>query len=464
MEFSARRIMATVGQKLEALQNGFFTTSGSNIFAVSSQTTYAGLTMYAYRASEAGHKTVVCRSTDNGSSWEQVYSGYLDHGARISSFVKNSNGILFAAGTWYPATPSASSLFSIVLTSDCDGRDWKTAYIDSNTQAPLLGTHSSEVYMRTNGELGHEISRFHDDGDSWERLNPIIAPFGIIDEIYSYSTRFSTFAADANKIYMAGWGRHIAPSDHGPSISFHYDLLTFSTDHGQNWTRVASPLDSLTKITNDPSDTVSTITKIYPDGDHILIGTCSLNFSQPLWYPANGGGFYHLYFDGSEWSVSDTAFTDQSVFGFAANGSTIFAATENGVFSTRDYGANWKDIRTGMGNLCARELFVTDTHLFAWTNNGLWTRPLSQITSVDWHETNEPHPQNFSLSQNYPNPFNPSTIIRYQLAKDSRVSIKVFDILGREVATLVNAFRPAGSYRVNFDAAVCRTEFISIKS
>lgn len=61
-------------------------------------------------------------------------------------------------------------------------------------------------------------------------------------------------------------------------------------------------------------------------------------------------------------------------------------------------------------------------------------------------------PDNYELFHNYPNPFNPTTIINYQLPKDGIVTLKVYDILGREVATLVNEFKASGRYEITFDA------------
>lgn len=57
----------------------------------------------------------------------------------------------------------------------------------------------------------------------------------------------------------------------------------------------------------------------------------------------------------------------------------------------------------------------------------------------------------FGLSQNYPNPFNPATRINYEIPNAGNVTLKVYDILGKEVATLVNGFKNAGKYSVYFN-------------
>ncbi len=61
-------------------------------------------------------------------------------------------------------------------------------------------------------------------------------------------------------------------------------------------------------------------------------------------------------------------------------------------------------------------------------------------------------PDRFVLWQNFPNPFNPSTMIRYELSREARVVLTVYDLLGREVSLLVNGPRSAGVHEVPFDA------------
>jgi len=63
-------------------------------------------------------------------------------------------------------------------------------------------------------------------------------------------------------------------------------------------------------------------------------------------------------------------------------------------------------------------------------------------------------PEEYTLMQNYPNPFNPSTTIKYQLPNSGIVTLKVYDILGKEVASLVNEEKSLGRYVVNFNASL----------
>jgi hypothetical protein len=73
------------------------------------------------------------------------------------------------------------------------------------------------------------------------------------------------------------------------------------------------------------------------------------------------------------------------------------------------------------------------------------------LTSLEDKNT-APRTGHFQLFQNYPNPFNPVTTIRYTLPKSEFVTLKIYDILGREVAVLVNERQTAGSYSIRFDA------------
>jgi hypothetical protein len=63
------------------------------------------------------------------------------------------------------------------------------------------------------------------------------------------------------------------------------------------------------------------------------------------------------------------------------------------------------------------------------------------------------HPNYFALDQNYPNPFNPSTTISYSVPETEFVTLKVYDVLGNEIASLVNEEKPAGKYEVDFNGA-----------
>ncbi len=63
------------------------------------------------------------------------------------------------------------------------------------------------------------------------------------------------------------------------------------------------------------------------------------------------------------------------------------------------------------------------------------------------------HPNKFELKQNYPNPFNPNTTIEFSLANNSDISLRIYDLTGKEITTLFDEFRNAGTYKEIFDAS-----------
>ena len=75
-----------------------------------------------------------------------------------------------------------------------------------------------------------------------------------------------------------------------------------------------------------------------------------------------------------------------------------------------------------------------------------------QLEATGLSEINELNPSSFSLEQNYPNPFNPSTTIKYSIPETEFVSLKLFDVIGNEVAILVDGMKSAATYRINFSA------------
>jgi len=107
-------------------------------------------------------------------------------------------------------------------------------------------------------------------------------------------------------------------------------------------------------------------------------------------------------------------------------------------------GGNWTNIGGVINNMTLKSTQYFDTAMEFAIGNKDGVADLTQEKKVE---------KNYSLLQNYPNPFNPSTVIKYQLPKSEFVTLKVYDILGKEVASLVNREQSAGSYDVTFEAS-----------
>ena len=127
------------------------------------------------------------------------------------------------------------------------------------------------------------------------------------------------------------------------------------------------------------------------------------------------------------------------------------------------------NLPNGVRRVERRSLTTGAIVVFATDDNGIWPSGVNTVnpsggttelvlagTDVRWTtsvQNTSMIPDKYLLSQNYPNPFNPTTIIKYQLPVVSKLSLKVYDVLGREITTLVDAVMNAGYYSVSFDGA-----------
>jgi Secretion system C-terminal sorting domain len=221
-----------------------------------------------------------------------------------------------------------------------------------------------------------------------------------------------------------------------------------STDNGANWIPVSTMQGSVFV--------------------HTLAANGTNLFAGISWYPlyvSSYGGVFLSTDDGASWTETFAYGGIEggglTVFDFAASGTTLFAATvwgsfgnttNQGVYVSADSGKSWSGVNAGLADSSVFALAVNGHTLFAGTSEaGIWRRPLPEmITSVE----NLPSalPREFHLLQNYPNPFNPSTKIQFTIVNRQLTIVKVFDLVGREVATLVNEVKEPGSYTVEFSA------------
>jgi hypothetical protein len=127
--------------------------------------------------------------------------------------------------------------------------------------------------------------------------------------------------------------------------------------------------------------------------------------------------------------------------------------SNGGLFLTEDYGKNWERVYDG-AVFSLYEDYQNPRNVYVNTKFGL-LKFLDTLTVTSIYDySNEEISNTYFLEQNYPNPFNPITTIEYVIPNGVRdlVTLKVYDILGNEVATLVNEYRESGRYKIEFDA------------
>ncbi len=250
-------------------------------------------------------------------------------------------------------------------------------------------------------------------------------------------------AAYHNELYVGGWFTHAG------GFSANY----IAKWDGVSWKNVGAYPDT---GMNGPVFTLNVA------GDELVAGG-QFTMAGPV--PANN----IVRWNGSSWSPLGAGF-NAVVRAIESSGSSVYAGgdfTKTGILTVNQIARwdtsslIWSPLGSGTNDrvfslkFLGNDLFVGGRFLVAGDKAssilGLWNT--SSTLSVG--ESGARVPATFSLSQNFPNPFNPSTAISYQLSAVSHVRLVVYDILGREVATLVNGRQDAGQHSVRWNASQC---------
>ena len=117
------------------------------------------------------------------------------------------------------------------------------------------------------------------------------------------------------------------------------------------------------------------------------------------------------------------------------------------IFFTTDGGLSWINQTDTIDNYVKNIFFLDSNTGWAVGEGGI----ILKTEKCNIQIIDNPEPKDFTLKQNYPNPFNPTTKIEYSIPKTSFVTLKVYDILGREVAALVNEEKSIGNYKAEFN-------------
>ena len=157
--------------------------------------------------------------------------------------------------------------------------------------------------------------------------------------------------------------------------------------------------------------------------------------------------------NGITWETRNVGLLDSNITALTTNGIALFAGTKSdGIYISMNNGATWNSVNEGLIDKGIYSLAVSNSYIYAGTLSGVWRRPISEmITGIESKQNILP--LHFYLSQNYPNPFNPTTTIKYSIPKTSYVTVKVYDIIGREIRTLVNNQKSTGNHEIVFNAS-----------
>jgi len=352
------------------------------------------------------------------------------------SLVKDIQGRIFAG--------SSGTIKGVFRTSN-GGDTWDTAFIGGASNILYLACDSSNRVYATYGANG--LLKSTNSGNNW---------ITIPDSVFGNKTVQAVACGKNGYVYVG-------------TVS---GYLSRSTDNGLTFPDTA--LSGLTIVT-------ITIDRFNPN--IVYVGASSTSPSNTGFYRSTDAGltFSQNLNPLNIWAIVEknnhNLYTVTTSTGYAFSKSTdggltwttvsslsgamrgacldllenIYTSGNGGVFKSTNDGVSFTN--AGLTISADQSLSYQNRILVATSgtsNGGVWIYVDSTISGIT--NSNTASPDKFLLFQNYPNPFNPGTNIRYQIINNSYITLKIFDILGKEIAALVNEKQNAGIYNIEWDA------------
>jgi len=377
----------------------------------------------------------LCALNSFAQTWMKQPSGVTTQLRHVFFVNENTGWVVGAGGT--------------VLKTTDGGSTWS----GQNVQGPdlLIGCY---FVSPTIGWVGgdHGVYKTTDGGTTWQNqpgpdgitklhfVNENLGwAVGGVDgseprygDIYKTTNGGAEWTKQTNSgTWVRFYGVQFVDANTGWAYTEYNGLLIKTTDGGQVWTPQMQ-YGSSVKIRG----------MYFLDKDNGW-ATGRTETSGAVYKTVNGGAQWTDFNAGLMYQVSSPHFITSNLGWAIGSG-----RSDHGVLKTTDGGASWTI--APISNDALNQLFMlNENHGWAVGENGA----IYSYTSSTNVNNSETEIYNFSLDQNYPNPFNPTTTINYSVSSDGFISMKVYSILGTEVAALVEQNQKAGTYSVDFNAS-----------
>ncbi|RPI19726.1 MAG: T9SS C-terminal target domain-containing protein [Ignavibacteriae bacterium] len=353
-----------------------------------------------------------------------------------------------------------ASTFRYIYRSTNGGTSWSTVYNSNDGTYIIYCIYaiSTDTALFSVGSGGSMIKRTIDGGINWSTVQSfssnrirsifMLSPNGIFIGDYPNATRWSIYKTnnsgntwDSSGLFLAKLSDEITFNNSmaviGSNIWFasNKNKIYHSTDFGTTW-----------QIQNPYWNSSNTMSNRFVWFNNLNNGIT--NVENQFSYTTNGG---------NNWLPMQQQLSEAIVSGITGTGMKYWCSIDKKIYSTTNTGTNWVLEYTSPDAYFYNYFSKSRVGTCAWAtrNNGGLSKG-TNITGISSIITEVP--ASYNLYQNYPNPFNPSTKIRFAVASNvkremSNVKLVIFDILGKEISTLVNEKLKPGEYEVEWNAS-----------